>query len=123
MKYPKILLFAFGVLFFSDAFAATGTGGGLAYEGWFTTLRTSLTGPFAVTLSLVGILGAGATLIFGSAEFNGFLKSLLFIILIISLLVGANNLLSSVTGAGALISPELIDASVDVNIWIKHGTN
>ncbi|MFN3468058.1 MAG: TrbC/VirB2 family protein, partial [Novosphingobium sp.] len=47
------------------AHAAEGTGGGLPYEGWLTNLRNSITGPFAFTVAVIGIVVAGAVLIFG----------------------------------------------------------
>ncbi|MFC1185412.1 TrbC/VirB2 family protein [Pasteurella multocida] len=103
------------ILFTPDAFASAGSGGGLPYESWLTKVRNSVTGPVAFTLSIVGIVGAGALLIFGG-EINGFIKTLVFIVLVAALLVGAQNLLTSVTGAGAVI--ELPQAQL-VNTLIK----
>lgn len=91
------------LLFTPDAFASTGAGGGLPYESWLTKVRNSVTGPVAFTVSIVGIVGAGALLIFGG-EINGFIKTLVFIVLVAALLVGAQNLLSTVTGTGAIIN-------------------
>lgn len=99
------MLLIFGVLailFTPDAFASAGSGGGLPYEGWLTKVRNSVTGPVAFTLSIVGIVGAGALLIFGG-EINGFIKTLVFIVLVAALLVGAQNLLGTITGTGAII--------------------
>lgn len=44
------------------AFASTGSGGSLPYESWLTSLRTSVTGPVAFTLSIIGIIGPVAPL-------------------------------------------------------------
>lgn len=85
------------------AHAAEGTGGGLPYEGWLTSLRNSITGPFAFTVAVVGIVVAGAVLIFGG-ELNGFIRTLVFIILVMSLIVGVNNLMSGLFGRGAEIA-------------------
>ena len=85
------------------AHAAEGDGGGLPYESWLTSLRTSITGPFAFTVAVVGIVVAGAVLIFGG-ELNGFVRTLVFIILVMSLIVGVNNLMSGLFGRGAEIA-------------------
>ena len=85
------------------AFAASTGGAGLPYENWLNRLRESATGPVAYTVSIIGIIGAGAMLIFGG-EINGFLKSIVFIVLVMSLLVGANSMMGSFFGAGAEIT-------------------
>lgn len=100
-------ILAITLLFTPDAFASAGAGGGLPYESWLGKVRNSVTGPVAFTLSIVGIVGAGALLIFGG-EINGFIKTLVFIVLVAALLVGAQNMLSTITGTGAVI---LIDLS------------
>ena len=85
------------------AFASEGTGGALPYESWLTNLRNSATGPVAFTLSLIGIVVAGGILIFGG-ELNGFFRTLIFIVLVMALLVGAQNMMSSFFGRGAEIA-------------------
>lgn len=87
----------------SSAHAAVGAGGGLPYESWMTNLRNSVTGPVAFTLSIVGIVVAGGILIFGG-ELNGFFRTIIFIVLVMALLVGAQNLLSNFFGQGAVIA-------------------
>ena len=84
------------------AFASSTSGGGLPFDSWFTNIRTSVTGPFAFTASIVGIVGAGATLIFGG-DMNGFLRTIIFIVLVLSFLVAAQNTLTAITGTGAEI--------------------
>ena len=85
------------------AFASEGTGGALPYESWLTNLRNSATGPVAFTLSLIGIVVAGGILIFGG-ELNGFFRTLIFIVLVMAFLVGAQNMMSSFFGRGAQIT-------------------
>lgn len=85
------------------AFAASTAGGGLPFDDWFTTIRSSITGPFAFTASIVGLVGAGATLIFGG-DMNGFLRTLIFIVLVLCFIVAAQNTLSAITGQGAEIT-------------------
>lgn len=86
-----------------DAMASEGTGGSLPYESWLTNLRNSVTGPVAYALSIVGIVTAGGTLILGG-DLNGFFRTLIFIILVMSLLVGAQNVMGTFFGRGAEIA-------------------
>lgn len=85
------------------AHAAVGAGGGLPYEGWLAALRSSVTGPVAFALSIIGIVIAGGVLIFGG-DLNGFFRTLVFITLVMALLVGAQNIMSNFFGQGAEIA-------------------
>ncbi|WP_175759526.1 TrbC/VirB2 family protein [Burkholderia ambifaria] len=85
------------------AFASNTSGGGLPFDDWFTKIRQSVTGPFAFTASIVGLVGAGATLIFGG-DMNGFLRTLIFIVLVLCFLVAAQNTIAAITGQGAEIT-------------------
>jgi type IV secretory pathway VirB2 component (pilin) len=89
-------------IFPEHAHASEGAGGGLPYEDWFDKLRASVTGPVAFTLSILGLVIAGGTLIFGG-ELSGFFKSLVYVTLVMSLLVGAQNFMSTFYGRGAEI--------------------
>ncbi|MBU1386956.1 MAG: TrbC/VirB2 family protein [Proteobacteria bacterium] len=83
-------------------FAATG----LPWEAPITTLRTSLTGPVAFGIALIAIMITGGMLIFGG-EFNEFAKRGSYVVLVLGLLVTAQNALAvffpAVAGAGAII--------------------
>lgn len=92
------------VLFLPDAHASAGGGGGLPYEGWLGKITDSITGPVAYAISLGALVAAGAALIFGG-DMNGFMKALLFITLVLSMIVAAKNFLSGLTGTGATIAP------------------
>lgn len=87
----------------NDAVAGTTAGGSLPYESWLTSLRNSVTGPVAFTLALVGIVVAGGVLIFGG-DLNGFFRTLIFIVLVMALLVGAQNMMTTFFGAAAEVS-------------------
>ena len=93
----------------NEAYAAGTAGGGLPYESALTRLRASITGPVAFTLSLIGIVGAAGALIFGG-ELTGFLRMMVFLVLLIAILVGAQNVLTTLFAAGAEIS------------WIEEGS-
>lgn len=98
------LIVGFIILFMAskDAFSAVGTGGALPYEGWLTKLRNSATGPVAFTFGLVGIVVAGSILIFGG-ELNAFFRTFIFVILVMALLVTANNIMTGLFG-GAVVA-------------------
>ncbi|KTT27421.1 conjugal transfer protein TrbC [Pseudomonas oryzihabitans] len=96
-------LVAFFLMLPQHAFASEGTGGSLPYESWLTNLRNSVTGPVAFTLSIIGIVIAGGVLIFGG-ELNAFFRSLIFIVLVMALLVGAQNMMSTFFGRGAEVA-------------------
>ena len=102
------LLLALGVLALMmllapDAHASAGTGGGLPYEDWLTKIRQSITGPVAFSISIIAIVAAGAMLIFGG-DLNGFMKTLVFIVLVLAFVIAAQNMLSAITGTGAVIA-------------------
>lgn len=98
-----LLLLAFFLLTPQEAFASVGTGGSLPYESWLTNLRNSVTGPVAFALSIIGIVVAGGVLIFGG-DLNGFFRTLIFIVLVMALLVGAQNVMGTFFGRGAVIA-------------------
>ena len=104
-----VALLAFFMLAPQHAFASEGTGGSLPYESWLTNLRNSVTGPVAFALSIIGIVVAGGILIFGG-ELNGFFRTLIFIVLVMALLVGAQNMMSTFFGRGAEIAVVTDDA-------------
>lgn len=85
------------------AFASEGTGGSLPYESWLTNLRNSVTGPVAFTISIIGIVIAGSVLIFGG-DLNGFFRTLVFLVLVMALIVGGQNMMSTFFGRGAEIA-------------------
>ena len=85
------------------AFASEGTGGSLPYETWLTNLRNSVTGPVAFALSMIGIVIGGGVLIFGG-DLNAFFRTLVFIVLVMALLVGAQNMMGTLFGRGAEIA-------------------
>ena len=98
-----LVLLALMLLLPQQALASEGGGGQLPYESWLTNLRNSVTGPVAFTLSIVGIVIAGGVLIFGG-DLNGFFRTLFFLVLVMALLIGAQNMMSGLFGQGAEIA-------------------
>jgi type IV secretion system protein VirB2 len=99
------LLLALLALLPDTACASAGGGGGLPYESWLGQLRNSVTGPVAFTISIVAIITTGGTLIFGG-DLNGFFRTLIFIVLVMALVIAANNIMSSFFGHGAALTGE-----------------
>ena len=127
MQLPAIRSYMFLVCFAllvvmllgpEQAFASEGTGGALPYESWLTNLRNSVTGPVAFALSIVGIVIAGGVLIFGG-DLNGFFRTLIFLVLVMALLVGAQNMMSAFFGRGAEIAMSG-EQSKDIGIRVKR---
>jgi type IV secretion system protein VirB2 len=104
-KASLLLLLMAMIIFPEFAEASVGTGGGLPYETWLTSLQNSVTGPVAFSLSIIGIVVAGGVLIFGG-DLNGFFRTLIFIVLVMALLVGAQNIMSTLFARGAVITPQ-----------------
>ncbi len=113
INYKKILLMGLIVLFLlfmtHPALAST-TGGGLPFDSWLTKIQKSITGPFAFSAAIIGLVAAGATLIFGG-DMNGFMRTLVFFVLVLSFLVAAQNTMTAITGKGA----EITKSSVEEN--------
>lgn len=99
IKYILILLFTSILL--SPELMAAGAGG-MPWEAPLVTIVTSVTGPVAFSISILGLVAAGAMLIFGG-EISHFLKSMITLVLVISLLVFATGILTSLFGIGAAL--------------------
>src|SRR5881396_1690908 len=102
MRVRKLFLTAL-VLLLRVPSAEAGTTGTLPWEGPLHTIATSLTGPVAFSVALIGIFATGATLVWGG-EMNEFARRASLLGLIVAVLVFATNILSSAFGVtGALI--------------------
>jgi type IV secretion system protein VirB2 len=102
-----LLLLAFAVVTLmptDHVFASAASGGGLPYETWLGTLRNSVTGPVAFTVAIVALVGTGSALIFQGGEMNTFLRSVIYFILVIALVIGAQNIMSGLFGKGAVVA-------------------
>ena len=111
IDYKKIWLMGLVVLlllFLNHPALASTTGGGLPFDSWLTKIQKSITGPFAFSAAIIGLVAAGATLIFGG-DMNGFMRTLIFFVLVLSFLVAAQNTMTAITGKGAEISKSVID--------------
>src|SRR6266566_5928375 len=79
---------------------AAPVGGGLPWEAPMTAIATSLTGPVAYAIGLIGIAIAGGAMLWGG-ELTEFGRRACMIGLVVSVLVFAAPLLSSAFGVNA----------------------
>lgn len=81
----------------------------LPYQTGLETLQDSFTGTVPFVISLAGIVGCGAMLIFGG-EISGFMRTMVFIVLVVAVIVQASSLIGflkgSAGGAGRIAQVE-----------------
>ncbi|MGB7300322.1 MAG: TrbC/VirB2 family protein [Burkholderiaceae bacterium] len=95
-----LLLLATGVV------AAGGGGAGMPWDAPMAAFVASITGPWAGAIALIAIVISGAMLIFGG-ELNQFARTMVFIILVMAVIVGAAAFLTSLGIVGATL-PALV---------------
>lgn len=87
----------------SPALAASAGGGtGLPWESGLDLITRAIQGPVAYSFSLIGIVACGGALIFG-AEIGEFLRRLIMLVLVVSLIVFASNFLNTLSSGGVAI--------------------
>lgn len=85
----------FMILVSSDVLASsTGATSILPYESWLISFQKSMTGPVAFSVALLGIVGSGFALIFMGAELNRFIRTIIYLILVMTCLIGANAMMT-----------------------------
>jgi type IV secretion system protein TrbC len=90
------------LLFPDSAQASTAGGGGLPWEQPLQLITQSIQGPVAYAISLLGIISCGGMLIWGG-EINEFLRRGIMLVMVISLVVLASNVLSTLFATGAVV--------------------
>lgn len=100
----RVVLAAAGYLGLASAAHAGGGGaGGLPWEGPLQLLAASLTGPVALSISILAMAAAGGTLIFGG-ELGEFTRKALMLVLAIAFLVFGAGFMNALFGiAGAVV--------------------
>lgn len=95
---PRILQFAFNLMiaFIASMFIAS-TANALPWESPLQQVRQSISGPVATGVSVIAIVAAGATLIWGG-EITGFARTMVFIVLVVAVIVGANSIIGIFAG-------------------------
>ena len=86
----------------NQALAVTSTSN-LPWEAPLETVKTSITGPVAITIAVLAMCITGAALAFGE-ELSGFVRRILMLVLAISILVSSSSIITTLFGvAGAVI--------------------
>ena len=99
LKFVGLVALYFGLS--TVAFAAGG--GTLPWESPLATVRDSLSGPVAMGISVIALVVAGGTLVFGG-ELGEFARKTLMLVLAIALIAGGTGLITKLFGiSGALI--------------------
>jgi len=84
---------------------AHATGGGMPYEDGLKKIQDSLTGPWALGVSIVAIIGGVAGFVVGGADLTQFAKTMLGIVIGVAVIVNAASLATYIGAKGAMISP------------------
>ncbi|WP_208438668.1 MULTISPECIES: TrbC/VirB2 family protein [Bartonella] len=87
--------------------ATSGGGASLPWEAPLEKLKKSVSGPVAFVVSLLGLVAGGATLIFGG-EVSEFVKRIIYLVLVISVIVFANTLLTGALFSGAVVPANVV---------------
>jgi len=96
-----MLLFSFAAIM--PEVHASGKPQDMPYEKPLEKIMNSLTGPVAKALAVVGICVAGGMLIFGGQQLDGFARQICLVVLVASVMVGANSLFTTLGIAGQVV--------------------
>lgn len=102
MRMSNLILFSLTMLAASVALGSTMTG--LPWESPLQTIGNSLTGPVAGIFSLIAIAICGVAAAIGH-DLSGFVKSLIGIVFIISVVLGAASLIRILFGSSGAVLP------------------
>jgi type IV secretion system protein VirB2 len=72
----------------------------LPWEAGLNVLKQSIQGPVAQAIALIAIVAAGAALIFGG-DMTGFMRTAVYVVLVIGLIMGAAQLLTALGPSGS----------------------
>jgi len=105
-KQNLLKYFLFGIIamvVFSPELFASSTG--MPWEGPLTQIKNSLSGPVAGAISLIGVIAAGSMLLFNqNGNFSGTFQTIIWMVLIVSLIITANVIINFYTASGAVIA-------------------
>ena len=115
MTLNKLLVIGALLFLATPAFALTaGTAGALPWDAALTTFRTSVTGPYAFTAAVAGMVIAGSILIFGN-DLNRFGQSMLYLVLVIGLIIlGVNGMAGLFTTGATVAAATIANLSIAV---------
>lgn len=108
-------LVAFLLVICEPSFAANASKTSLPFQGALTTIENALTGPVARTIAIIGIVASGAALIWGG-EISGFLKSVIYLVLVVSLIMCAGNFLTLIAPDGASVAADALASAAKLPV-------
>lgn len=100
-----LLLVFVVMMFITPEVHASSSSTGLDWEAPLTKFANSIKGPVAFVISLLGLIVSIAVLLWGG-ELNDFVRKFIILILVISSVAFASNILSNLFGIGATIPLE-----------------
>ena len=101
-KRNAMMVMLFVLVAAQVALAGGGGGGGLPWETPLSRVTTSLTGPVALSISLIALMVAGGTLVFGG-ELSEFARRSCVAVLAIAFLVLGAGFMTSLFGVGGAL--------------------
>lgn len=107
MVFFGVVIVLIGIEPAHAADATDGGGAGLVWEQPLARVRRSFSGPVAFGISMLGLIACGGALIWGG-EISEFIRRIIYVILVISLLVFANTLMTGVLFSGAVIPSDVV---------------
>jgi type IV secretion system protein VirB2 len=90
------------VFFLFPSLAQASSSSGMPWEDPLSKIVDSVTGPIAFGISVLGVVVAGLALVFGG-QLDGFIQKIAILALVISLIVLATNIMSSLFGVSSTI--------------------
>ncbi|HAS6641075.1 TrbC/VirB2 family protein [Vibrio parahaemolyticus] len=101
VKYRSLKAAVSLSLLFPSLSYASGSSG-MPWEDPLSKIVDSVTGPIAFGVAVLGIVVAGLTLVFGG-QLDGFIQKIAILALVVSLIVLATNVLSSLFGVSSTL--------------------
>lgn len=86
----------------TPAFAHASSSTGMPWESPLTKIVDSVTGPMAFGISVLGVVVAGFTLVFGG-QLDGFVQKIAILALVIAIIVLATNVMSTLFGISSTV--------------------
>jgi type IV secretion system protein VirB2 len=91
------------IAFYALSTAAYATGGDMPWDGPLQKFMNAITGPTATVIAILAFAGAAMQLLWGG-EMSGLMKSMVYIIMVVGLVIGAAGLVKNLFGvSGALL--------------------
>ena len=116
MRIKSVFIVAILSLLGGTAYAMPAAGGGaLPWDAPLALLVTSITGPFAFAAASIGMVIAGAILVFGN-DLNRFGQSIMYLILVIGLIVLGVNGLAALFTTGAVIGSSTLTFALALGV-------